>query len=793
MRALFPLVALGLLTAPPIDDPIDAPNAAADQAVVPQDAGESTRVSLEEGPAGSRAQGDAHGRPKIEPEPALKDAVAVEGPPPPSPPAGSRPTPERIGSRYRTVVRPQRRRDGRDAQRRLDARTPGLSTAIELEEEEGVRMGDALPDVLRQRAGIVVRSIGGLGQFSSVSLRGSTAAQVEIFLDGAPLSRSQAGLVDLGAMPLDTLSRVEVHRGYVPIQYGGATIGGAIDLVSRASSGPARLRVGGGMGSFGAREARASMSIPLPRGLSLGVHAGYGGSEGTFRAFDPGSTPQLESDDRFVLRRNAGFDRGLAQVRLDGERSGTRGSIQVLGITRHQGIPGPIAAPSRAASLQSQELRTVGRIQRDLAELSGARIEWVSALGVSAQHFRDPIDELGVGVDNQRAWGLDAYVSPRMRLPLWRAAHLGMSADGRFEQLNVREAQPPQDPLLGSGDAIRRRGAVGLGVELEQRLAKGRILLVPALRLDAIESRFRQPPGEGEFEDVGGDTTTYAASPRLGTRFQLHKVVSLRSSIGRYFRPPSLLELFGDRGYAIGNEGLRSETGTSADLGVVIDARVGRGWKHDLYAQVGVFAADARNLIQWVQAGSVVRPENLTHAQTGGAELSFSWSGLDRALMLRADYMLLASRNLSSDPEINGAPLPGRPLHQGQLRLSPGWEAPTRSGYIEPRLSYGLEVVAQNYLDQSARFALPPRVLHSLGIELHIDRRVHLAVDVRNLTDRIRTTWTPPISSVGPIPVAVTDFIGYPLPGRSIWASLRIDLDWTEADREQRRQRRAAR
>ena len=60
---------------------------------------------------------------------------------------------------------------------------------------------------------------------------------------------------------------------------------------------------------------------------------------------------------------------------------------------------------------------------------------------------------------------------------------------------------------------------------------------------------------------------------------------------GRYFRPPTLAELFGDRGFMVGNEGLRPERGTSLDGGLVVDLLRGRA---DLHAHAAGFAAAVR-------------------------------------------------------------------------------------------------------------------------------------------------------------------------------------------------------
>jgi hypothetical protein len=81
---------------------------------------------------------------------------------------------------------------------------------------------------------------------------------------------------------------------------------------------------------------------------------------------------------------------------------------------------------------------------------------------------------------------------------------------------------------------------------------------------------------------------------------------------GRYFRAPTLAELFGDRGYMVGNEALRPERGTSVDGGLLLDLRRGRA---ALHAHAAGFAVWSDQLIQWQQSGPRLRPVNLDAAR----------------------------------------------------------------------------------------------------------------------------------------------------------------------------------
>ena len=89
-------------------------------------------------------------------------------------------------------------------------------------------------------------------------------------------------------------------------------------------------------------------------------------------------------------------------------------------------------------------------------------------------------------------------------------------------------------------------------------------------------------------------------------------------------------------------------------------------------------------------------------------------------------------------------------------------------------MAYDLDAVASTYLDPSGRFSLPPRILHGVAAQVGVGDALVLAVEVRNLTDRISTTWTPSAVASTAQVVPITDFIGYPLPGRSLWLTARV-------------------
>ncbi|HYM82484.1 MAG TPA: Plug domain-containing protein, partial [Candidatus Limnocylindria bacterium] len=112
-------------------------------------------------------------------------------------------------------------------------------------------------DVLQQAAGVHVIQYGGLGSFSTVSLRGSPANQVALYLDGTPLTSPAHGTVNLADLPATAVERIEVYRGAGPFGFGTGP-GGAINVVTLSAT--TRAEVRSARGAWDTWEGRASLS-----------------------------------------------------------------------------------------------------------------------------------------------------------------------------------------------------------------------------------------------------------------------------------------------------------------------------------------------------------------------------------------------------------------------------------------------------------------------------------------------------------------------------------------------------
>lgn len=90
-----------------------------------------------------------------------------------------------------------------------------------------------LPQLLDRVPGLFVQKINGEGHYTVARMRGSTAAQVSVYVDGVQMNLSGDAAVNLSAIPADNVERIEVYRGYVPARFAGAPLGGVINIVTK--------------------------------------------------------------------------------------------------------------------------------------------------------------------------------------------------------------------------------------------------------------------------------------------------------------------------------------------------------------------------------------------------------------------------------------------------------------------------------------------------------------------------------------------------------------------------------
>lgn len=163
--------------------------------------------------------------------------------------------------------------------------SPGTVTVIRPSDYKGEQK--TLPELLQDVPGVHVRYVAGKGQYTTVTVRGSTAAQVGVFVDGVLTNLGGDAAVDISTIPINNVERIEVYRGYIPARFGGTYMGGVINIVTKKPD-KANISAQIGQSSWGGHTAGLEITQPLGNGsLLIGINRDE--SDGDFRYTNPGS------------------------------------------------------------------------------------------------------------------------------------------------------------------------------------------------------------------------------------------------------------------------------------------------------------------------------------------------------------------------------------------------------------------------------------------------------------------------------------------------------------------------
>ncbi len=623
-----------------------------------------------------------------------------------------------------------------------------FATIIRPEEHEGRVTG--LAELLDESVGVRVRSFGGLHSYATVSIRGSTAEQVMVFVDGVPLNSPIGGAVNLADVPLAGVEAIEIYRGFAPASLGASSIGGAVNIRTRPPSPEPGASGSVAYGSYGTGEITAQARVAGER-MRWSLSAQGFSTEGTFDYLDNNGTPITTADDRFTLRANN--DRWSAALRVRGETDpgpGRRLSVSAEWLRRREGVPGIDAFQSATAGFSLQ--RGLMRAQANWDALAGGRvaIEAAADYTYTSESFTD-VEADNIGPAPQETVTRVAGAGGRFRL-LWNPSplhRLSLLLEPRVQWAGSR------DRLNEVADPIHATRVLLTAVaEEEAHLAEGRLLLAPSLRFDVhdTESRGGAP---GEATEPADDPAAF--SGRLGSLLALSPRWSLRGNVGVFNRLPGLLELYGNEGTIVGNPELVPERGVNADIGVTFDGG-GAGVLDRLRVELVAFRTHAEDLIRLRPLPTLnVKAVNTGRARITGVEASVSLRLFDR-LTTSANYTRQKPLDLSDTFE-QGGDLPGRPREEifTLLDLSLGRVSLFhRFSYIGPNNIDNLGPADENLPeDRRGLTILPARYLHDAGVRVRLGARSLAALEVANILDR-----------------HVVDVARYPLPGRTIFLKL---------------------
>lgn len=581
-------------------------------------------------------------------------------------------------------------------------------------------------ELLSESVGAQIRRQGGRDDFSTLSIRGAPAAQVRILLDGVALGRASDSVVNLADLPIDTIDRIEVYRGFAPVGLTPVSAAGVVNVVTRDPD-EATGSVAAGGGSFGSAKVNASAAAPLGGG-SASAFASYRHTEGDFDYVNDNGTPRKD-DDTVRKRENNRSDAVENLLRWRGHLTDSlRLQVRNHLFYKDEGVPGLVFYRDDGTTLSrpTTQLETIREI---------------AAVGVGGSDDRWNVEQIVTWqrqkLSNTRARSFDntsetvaSTTAGRWSRPLGKAHWAAGSAEYTWEGFDQDSS------VLETQDAHRSSLAVAAGDDWT----------VPGLNTTLTMQLRHQQLWNHSSDALADDSNDHSTDPRVGLRWEPLGGLAVKSNVSTYFRPPSFDELYGNTGFTTGNPTLKPEEGLAWDAGFEWNGerepfgRLALGYSY--------FGSNIDDVIVVVLTfDRTAKAQNETRAHIRGHEARVEWTG-PSGFALSANYTHQRTENRNDADELRGKQLAGLAPNEWWARLS--W---TRGLFA---IAYDVAVTGAHYTDSenSPRNRLPSRTSHSLSTVIGpFWKGWRLTLEADNLSDSL-----------------VPDQKGFPLPGRSFFA-----------------------
>lgn len=619
-----------------------------------------------------------------------------------------------------------------DARKRL-SETPGAVSVIS-QESYASRQALALDDMLRDAPGVYAQrkwggdvriSIRGSGIGNANHNRGLLLAQ-----DGVPLNEADGYGDSQIADPLNT-RYAEVYRGGNALRFGGALLGGAVNMVTPTGKDAgfnARVRVDGG--SFGL----------------IREHAAIAGQSGDWDLYaaatnqtSQGWRSQSQQNIQFAtlnLGRSFGQDR---EVRFVLNGSNIAQEIPgALTLAQFQADPRQSAAASLAADQGRNQrglrgsLRTTWRLDEHTVFQGEVYAVW--------KDLDHPIFQV---IDQQsRNYGAFGRLD-------WDGEVGGLKADayvGAWYRQGDLDSAFYTNVRGGRGalQSLSLQNAKAADVFGEGRLfVTDHVILVGGLtwgRAERDYQSFKVPAAASTF-NLAADKDYEWVSPRVGVLWQGEDGSQLFANVTRSVEPPNFSSLSPSN---VGFAPIQAQEAWTAEVG----ARGHRGpFTYDLTA----YRAKLKNeLLQFaVDSQHPAATFNADDTLHQGIEAALDWAFAPR-WRLRQTYTLSDFR-FDGDAQYGDNRLPIVPKHfyRAELRYdaAAGW-------FLAPSVEWS---ASDQWIDYKNTKTAPSYAIVNLNAGWKATDRVSLFLDARNLTDeayvsnvQAATTWTAATAAVWP-------------------------------------------
>ena len=486
-----------------------------------------------------------------------------------------------------------------------------------------------IADILSKTVGVTLRSSGGVGGATRLSVRGLEGKRIGFFIDETPMN-DNSDFIDINDIPIDMIDRIEIYKGVVPAKFGGSAMGGAVNLVLKEY--PSRYAdFSYTLESFNTHKVQTVLKRNLKQqGLVFGIGGGYTYSDNNYTMLSP-------YVDNLKIRRNHD---GFRKLLLGGSIKAYKWWFDkvefepAFALTKHQ-IQG-IERDIRQAETHSMLFALSNKLEKKDFLAPGLDLDMTSAAAFTSYGLVDTAKQW-------YDWQGNAYPTPSIYGGELGNRHASLSSDKKFTFVNKLNLEytlhkqhglnfnslftlangHPKDDLreLSLGKQVvfdSRMRSWSAGLTYNFRTPKDRFLNSLTVRYYLYTMKTRQANifGVGEVHDVDINKSDVGINDAL--RFRILPDLMAKISAGYDVRIPSETELLGD-GYMVSPaENLLPERNASLNAGFLFDL-TGRS-ASNLQIEINGFYMYLQDMIRYTKGIIGAQYQNFGEMRTIGVE-----------------------------------------------------------------------------------------------------------------------------------------------------------------------------
>lgn len=593
--------------------------------------------------------------------------------------------------------------------------------------------GLSAAEVLSALPGIQSYKQGGMGSFQTVSIRGIAARNILICIDGVPVNDAGGGAADLGVIDLNNIEKIEVYKDRVPAKFGGAGLGGAINFVTKNSMSKGG-RVIATIGSHNSFEGSAQISATPKDSVQFSATLSARHSDNDYEFLNRNGTAYNTDDDFTDKRENAEFTEYSGNLQYRILHKGDFFSTISASVTHTEsGNPGHESSQTKVAEFVGDNAQVSYRLEAPIlwqSLLLEAGVSGKFEKNVSASYY--PLDYIGYSYPDFIHYGLAGYrLIPELT---------GTLILDRFES-SVR--------LGASAEKWEARGTIkdfGIARYTGSIAANGEFALTKWLSLfaegnilktnDEIDGgKFLMPTGTAIISDAEDRDLSFAGmvQAKFGKK---DSWFGGNISIGRYYRQPQLMELYGVYQGVLSNPKLKDETAVRFEVGGYVQSPSKKSTLRATY-----FDTQLENGIFWIASTNSMKAFNIDNVRIQGIELELN--------SRPANFFETTIRGTIQDPRddsklrmYNGKILPGEPVHsyyaEGKFYLPLHFD-----------LALDVNYRTRIYTDRLNKIRQPPVARYNAALGYNLWESTRLILGITNISNETYTNIYAPNPAPG--------------------------------------------